>query len=262
MKRTFLILIALLTLCFAMAAPVSAASGDFVTDSAGILTDQQRQELNSKAADISAKYECDVRIYVAKDMGTSGAYEYAKNVYRDNGFGYGPDKSGVLFMLSMKERDYSLIAFGFGNTAFTDHGKDVMLDNFILPKLKDDKFYDAFLAYLNKAEEFLGMARAGTPFDLNTDPAVQARSKAGLIVVNIIIPIVVALIVCLIFRSQMKTARRQRAAASYIPEGGFVLTKSNDTYLHSTEVRKAVEDKSSGGTTTDSSGFSGRSGKF
>jgi len=262
MKRTFLILIALLMLCFAMAAPVSAASGDFVTDGAGILTDQQRQELNSKAADITKKYECDVRIYIVKDMGTTDAYEYAKTVYRDNKFGYGSEQSGLLLMLSMKDRDYALIAYGFGNTAFTDHGKDVMLNNFILPKLKDDKYYDAFLAYLNKAEEYLGMARAGTPFDLNTDPDVQARNKGALIAVNIIIPIVVALIVCLIFRSQMKTARRQRAAASYIPQGGFVLTNSNDTYLHSTEVRKTIEDKSSGGTTTDSSGFSGSSGKF
>ena len=264
MKRTFLILIALLTLCLAMAAPASAVSSDYVIDGAGLLTNQERQELNGLAAEISSLYKCDVRIYIVDDMGTDDAYNYAKMVYRENQFGYGAEQSGILLVMSMKERDYALIAFGYGNTALTDHGRDVILEKHVLPLLKNNDYYNAFLTFLNKMEQFLGMARAGTPFDYNTDEEYQAQKAASAhsakIAWNIIIPILVALIVCLVFRAQMKTARKQRAAANYIPEGGFVLTKSSDVYTHSTETRTKIEQK--GGTSTDSSGFSGSSGKF
>jgi len=261
MKRTFLILIALIALCLTMAAPACAASGDFVVDGGLVLTDQQSQELSALAREITEKYQCDVRIYVVDDMGTDDAYAYAKMVYRENQFGYGSDDSGLLLVLSLADRDYALIAFGFGNTAFTDHGKNVLLDKYVLPLLKENKYYEAFLAYFDKASEFLAMARAGTPFDVDTDAGAANAARGAKIAFNIIIPVVVALIVCLVFRSRMKTAKKQRAAASYIPEGGFVLTGSNDTYLYSTETRTAISEKS-GGTSVDSGGFSGSSGKF
>jgi len=264
MKRTFLILIALIALCLTMAAPVSAASNDLVTDGAGLLTNAELRELNDRALDITQKFECEVSIFIVEDMRTGDAYEFAKQVYRNNEFGYGPEQSGLMLMLSMADRDYALIAYGFGNVAFTDHGKDVMLDGYILPLLAKNNYYEAFLAYFDKAAEFLAMARAGTPFDYNTDEEYQANAAASLaatkVVFNIIIPVVAALIVCLVFLRQMKTARKQRSAANYVPEGGFVITGSSDTYLYSTEIRTTIEEK--GGTSTDSSGFSGRSGKF
>jgi len=282
MKKKFLILFALLSLCLAFAAPVSAAEAEPISaditdnmfhedfkiwDDAELLTEGQWRELNAMAVDITNKYQCDVRIVTLKDMGTNDAYEFAKDVYRKNGFGYGAEQSGILLMLSMLDRDYALVAYGFGNVAFTDHGKAVMLDDHILPALKNDEYYKAFLAYLNKSAAYLDMARNGTPFDVDTDEDYlnrQARgSFATKLALNTIIPVVVALIVCLVFRSQMKTARKQRAAANYVPEGGFVLTGSSDTYLYSTEVVTQRSDSSSGGgTTVDSGGFSGSSGKF
>jgi len=282
MKKTLLAFIALLILCFAVAAPVHAADAEpvsvdvepisgvigefFVLDAYGVLSDSEWQKLNDKATAITAKYECEVRIFVTPDMGKSNdALEYAKDVFRSNGFGYGPDKSGIMLMLSMADRDYALIAHGYGNTALTDHGRDVILEKYILPPLKENKYNEAFTAYLDKTSEFLEMARAGTPFDVDTDEEYLAQQAAGnraaKIVFNILIPFLVALIVCLVFRAQMKTARKQRAAAKYIPEGGFVLTGSSDTFMYKTETRTTIESKSSGGTTT-SGGYSGSSGKF
>jgi len=302
MKKRFLIVFALLSLCFALTAPVSAdvapvdpdtiptdpgieaisadiepisediTDGMFtdeflIWDDAMLLTDSEWHELNYMAVDITARYQCEVRILTIENMSlypeySSDAYEFAKQVYRDYFFGYGEELSGIMLMLSTEDRDFALIAYGFGNVAFTDHGKSVMLNNYILPFLGDDKYYDAFLAYLNKSEEYLAMARAGTPFDIDTDGSAGGTFAARL-ALNIVIPVVVALIVCLVFRAQMKTARKQRAAANYVPEGGFVLTGSSDTYLYSTETRVTKSDSSSGGgTSVDSGGFSGSSGKY
>jgi len=61
----------------------------------------------------------------------------------------------------------------------------------------------------------------------------------------------------------MKTARIATTACNYIPPGGFQLTGSEDTFLYQTVTRTKVQSSSSsGGTSVDSKGFSGRSGKF
>jgi len=268
MKRTFLLLIALIALCLAMAAPVSAAGNALVVDNAGLLADDAVVELNSKASTISEKYECDVIVYIEEKMSGNDASEYAKQVYKNNGYGYGNEKSGVMLFLSMAGRDYAFVAFGYGNVAFTDYGKDVLIDDYVLPPLSDGDYYKGLNVYLEKAAQFLELARGGNPVDgvgAGSGGSGATGLTGGKLAVAVIIGLLIALIVCLVFRSQMKTARKQRAAANYIPAGGFVLTGSSDNYIRSTETRRTVRDDSSskgGGTTVDSGGFSGKSGKF
>jgi len=231
---------------------------------AGILSQEERNALQRRAEGISSKHRCDVIIFVIDDMtDNDGAYIWARHAFEEFDFGYGDEKSGIMLFLSMAERDYALIAYGYGNTAFTDYGKDVMLDNHILPLLRNNKYYDAFSAYLDKADEYLAMARNGTPFDRHTDPNATDTSFMIKLAATILIPLLIALIVCSVWKSQMKTAVPARTACNYIPAGGFQLTDQADTFLYQTVQRIKIErSSSSGGTTTDSRGFSGRSGKF
>jgi len=266
MKRTFLLLIALIALCLAMAAPVSAAGNALVVDRAGLLTGGEVAELNSKAEIISEKYKCEVIVYIDEKMSGNSVEQSAKDIYKDHDYGYGGEKSGVMFFLSMAERDCTLIAYGYGNTAFTDYGKDVILDDFILPHLSDGNYYKACNAYIEKAAQFLQLAEDGKPFDIGRADSSGSGAKSltgGELAFAIIIGLVIALVVCMVFRSQMKTAKKQRAAANYIPEGGFVLTGKSDNYIRSTESRRIIQDNSSsGGTTTGRDGFSSSSRKF
>lgn len=266
MKRAIILLAAMLSLCLLMAAPAFAAASDLVSDGAGVLTESECRELNDLALDIAGKYKCEVVVYVVKDMGGGEAFDNAMKAYKDNGYGYGEGRDGMMFFLSEADRDYSLISFGYGSEALTEHGKDVMLDNYVLPLLKNDNYYEAFLTYLNKSAEYLELAAAGAPFDTDTDEdylqsQASARAAGNLFVV-FVIPVLVALIVCLVFRRQMKTAKAQRAAQHYIPSGGFVLTGSSDTYMYSTESRTTINDDSDNSGHSSSGGFSGRSGKY
>ena len=262
----------ILVISFAASVPAVAAADDadaaadwvLVEDHALILTDDEWEALLDRAEAITEKYKCDVAIVTIDEMtDDDGAYVWAKYIFDEFGYGYGTDRSGVLFFLSVKERDYSLIAHGYGNTAFTDYGKDVMLDDHILPLLKENKYRDAFSAYLDKAEEFLKLARSGEPFDRGTDPANAGTAILIKLAVVILIPALIAWVICQMWKSQMKTAVPARAAANYIPPGGFNLTGQADMFLYRTQTREKVQtSSSSGGTTTDSSGFSGRSGKY
>ena len=264
MKKLFIAILLAFLLTALLTTVVAAADIDLVTDITGTLTDTQIERLNQRADRISEKFMCDVAIVVIDRMtDNDGAFEWAMHIYDEFNFGYGRERSGVLLFLSLAERDYYLIAFGYGNTAFTDYGKDVMLDKYILPLLGNNKYYDAFTAYLDKAEEFLEMARDGTPFDRNTDPDAQLTDILIKVAVVIFVPLIIAFFICSAWKSQMKSARVATTACNYIPPGGFRLTGSVDTFLYQTKTRVKIQSSSSsGGTSTNSRGFSGRGGKF
>ncbi len=275
----------LLVLAFALPLPTLAAELDAVTDAAGLLTDAERGELNDRAEELAAQYQCAVYIVTLEDMedmGGSDAYDLATAVYTEYDLGYGEEKSGLLLLLSMAERDYALIAYGYGNTAFTDYGKDVLLDEEVLPLLGEDAYYEGFSAYLDTAGEYLSMARDGKPFDVENAPGynetdgsygVTARPRydEGEFAVRlgavILLPLLLAGGICLYWKRQMNTAVSARTADRYIPSDGFHLTGQQDTFLYRTETRRRIENHSSGGghaggTSMRSGGFSGRSGKF
>jgi len=264
MKKLSITLLLVFSLSLVSVFVASAADVSLVTDITGILTDNQREQLNTRAETISEQYRCDVAIMIIDEIpDNDSAYNWARSLYEYYNFGYGSERSGILLFLSLAERDYALVAFGYGHTAFTDYGKDVMLDRHILPLLGNDKYYEALSVYLDKAEEFLAMARDGTPFERGTDPNREGMSLLLKLAIIIIVPLVIAFALCSMWGGQMKTARVAKTACNYIPQGGFQLTGQLDMFLYRTTTRTKIESSSSsGGTSVDSRGFSGRSGKF
>ncbi len=66
------------------------------------------------------------------------------------------------------------------------------------------------------------------------------------ILVTALVPLLMAGLTCLLLRMQLKTARKQRAAASYMPQGGFQITWRNDRFLRREERREAIQRKDAG----------------
>jgi len=270
MIRNIAILLLFTALAF-IAAPVafaeeSSSEISFIHDEAALLADNQRIALEKHAWEISEKYPCEVRVITVNDMRDYGSYnieEFSINMYNRFQLGYGEDRSCLLLVLSMAERDYDLRAWGYAKTAFTFYGIDKMLDSYILPLLREDDYYGAFAVYLDKAEEYLKMAEAGTPFDKGTDADALRKSFGIRLAVTILLPLLIALTICLVWKGQMKTARIAKTADRHIPQGGFRLAKKEDQFLYRTVTRRKIErESSSGGARIGGGGSSGRSGKF
>jgi len=258
MKRRIALFIIILSLTLVMLMPAQAAERGLVYDEVGVLTEDEYFELNELAQNITDRYECEVSILVIKDKGDDSIKEAAKYFYEKHGYGYGEDNDGLMLLLSMEDRDNVIIAYGYGNTAFTDYGKDALREEYLLPKLRKDQYYEGFLVYLEQTAEYLQMAEDGEPFDISSSGDSPWIKWA----IFIFTPLLVAGGVCFMFLSQMKTAVSQRAADSYIPGGGFNLTMQADQFLYRTETRTKIEKESSGGSSTDSDGYSSSSGKF
>jgi len=270
MKRMASILAIVFILGLAVV-PVAAGAAErlYIMDSAELLTAAQRDELEKRAAEITEKYECEARIVTVKSIGELIPMHASNAFYIENRFGYGPGRSCALLFLSMENRDFDLAVWGFGKTAFTEHGKDIILNRHILPLLKVDNFHGAFAAFLDKTEEYLALASAGTAFDARTDPEnilkdylTNLIARLGIV---LLLPLLIAAHICFRWVRKMRTTGLAQTALRYVPTHGFNLTGQQETFLYRSVSRVKIERGSGSGgsrSSSSSSGGSHRSGKF
>lgn len=271
MKRLIRILIPVF-LFLALFLPVFAAS-DYVRDEYGVLTQEEINLLNQKAARISQEQQCGVYVRVMKDReGEAYIEDYAEKIYIRENLGIGSEKNGILLILDMNERYYDIAAFGDrSNRAFTDFAKDIMEDDIVNIMSKGD-FYKAFDIFLDDAEYDLQREAMGEPVDVNhvhtyAEQKAQKR-RTAMAVAGTVSPIT-SLLICLGLRSRHKTKGIRYDAVDYIPKNGIKLNLIEDQFLYRREHRTPrIQSSSSGGggsgggTTINSSGFSHSSGRF
>ena len=261
------ILSLLLALCLVLSLGGAALASNritmpYVTDAAGLLTNEEIMALEAQAEQIAENYGCAPYILVVEDFqvyeDTTDIFEAGMNLYERWGLGHGPEKNGLLLILSMAERDYALVPYGsVTHRAFTDYGQNDLSDQF-LDNFRNDDWAGGFRDYLDGCAWLLEQAENGTPYDVNTAPK-------GFNPLIIVIPLVLALAVCLVLTAQMKTAKRKTEAGDYMVQGGAKMRVVQDIFTHRTVTRQVIQSENKGGgggTTINSRGFSGKSGKF
>ena len=260
----------LLICCLLLVLPVQASEPqlDHVTDEAGLLSDEQWQELEVMARSIAEEYDFgvyiitveDYRDYVEGDM-----HDACHTLYHTYSLGLGEDNDGLLLLLSMDDRDYRIYTYGeFGNYAFNQAGRERMVE-FFLDNLGENDWYGAFTDYLNWSEEYVAQAKAGTPYGEGHTAMDSEEIKEAIgirIGIIFLVPLVIAAIVILVLTAGMKSVAKATEATVYMV-GDLKLTANRDRYTHTTESRRKIEKSSSSGTSSRSSGGgSSTGGKF
>lgn len=269
-KRVFSIV---LLLCLFVGTPAWAFADNslpYVTDVVGIISESEKVQLERFAEKVSAEYGCGVYIVVVDDYrrysNSYDCFSAAENIYLQYNLGLGSEKNGVLLLLSMQDRDFGLAAYGSAaHYAFTDYGKELLIEAFI-PELGNNNWYGGLSTYLETSASFLESASQGNPVDV---PEVEL-SFGEAFISAFGISAAIALIVCLVFKAQMRSTGIRSDAAEYVDRSSFNLYAQQDIFLHRSVTRQVIPKSPppgsggghSGGTTIHSSGFSGRSGKF
>ena len=277
-RKNLIALCAALYMLVISCAPFAFAlddNDDYIFDEAGLLSNEDRGELESMAEQIAAEYDFGAYVIITPDYlvyGEDDIENCAAKFYQENNFGIGAARDGLLLLLSIGGRDYALYAYGYGNTAFTDSGKFSLADEFFLDDFRENDFYQGFADYLNGVESYLEQARAGQPVDDYGASGYRGDSGRQLTVWNILtftaLPCFISGLICFGMKSRMKTVRKASSAGSYIPPGGFRLRVRDDMFTHTTESRVKIQKEehhnghSGGGTTIRSDGGSSSSGKF
>ena len=264
-----------------------------VNDDADLLTDGQESALQAKIDSIIAAYNFDVVLHTTNSIGNKSIADYADDYFDYNGFGFGENRNGLLFMLNMNNgeegnRDYYTSTRGYGKYVFTDYAiydSDSAVNEAILPYLREGEWYNAFDKYLDVVEDFLLQASTGTPYDYETpyktydggidngDSMVEELydNRTGQYIKNeviaLIVAIVVAVVVVSVFKGQMKTNVKAAGAADYVVPGTLNIEQAHDHFTHASVAKtaKPKETSSSGSSShTSSSGAShgGGGGKF
>ena len=255
---------------------------DYVNDYAGILTADERDALNARAAQVSEAYGFPVYIVVVYDHTeyVNGNIEYfSEEVFHSYELGAGETEEGIILALSMKERDYDLYAHGdFGNIAFTDYGKEQLAASF-LDNFRANDWAGGFADYIDNCGVLLQRAKDGDPVDIwipDPTPEPQPREPEGLTpfkaLLSLLFPGLVSGAAVSGMAKQMKTANRQTRAENYIARGGVQLRVRQDQFynriVNRPIIRRAsTSDRPSGGhyggtTIGGSHGGSHHSGKF
>ena len=287
MKKILLIL-----LCLLLTLPVSV-SADLprVVDEAGLLSADEISNLESSADALALEYEMDVLILTVESLNGMHVMDFADQYYDSHGYGTGTEQSGIVFLLSISEREWAVRTIGEAKYAVSDYEIDDIIDT-VWNDLRSGNYYETFDVFLSCVEDEYYAYRndsyihntPGAP-DYDPYPGVitpdypgqSSSSGAGRVLsrlaVALLIGAVVAAIALFVMRSQMNTARAQSGARSYMTGGTYDLYRHQDIFLYSRTSRIKKQDpntsgggggRSGGGGMHHSSGGSrgGRSGKF
>ena len=250
MKRflTFLILSAVIC---SLAFQVSAAGTERVIDDAQLLSTDEEAALESLISEQSALLNLDIVILTVDSLDGRSPGNYADSYYDSNGYGFGSDGSGLLFLLAMEEREWYISTCGRAISLFPSSAIDDM-GSAILPWLSSGEYYIAFSLWL----EDLAAYQHTNPSDSNEG----SRTSSVNLPISALIGAVVAGIAVLIMRGTMNTARKQSGAGEYVRNGSYHLTLHQDIFLYS-HVSKTPKPKN---TSSSSGGRShgGGGGKF
>lgn len=280
MKNRNRIAAAFLTLVLSVSAAVffvpavmAEAADDIlrIADWAELLSESEEAELSDRLDEISERQKLDIVIVTLESLEGADIVAYADDFFDYNGYGFGEKKDGVIFLMSMEERDWCISTSGYGITAFTDAGQEYLSEKMV-PYLSDGAYAEAFQIFAGQCDDYITQARAGTPYDVDNIP-VEPFSPLGALLIAVVAGFVVSLIATGIMRLSLHSVFSQTAADSYMKKDSLRLTKNYDLFLYKNVTRterpketSTSTSGSSGGSTThiSSSGntHGGSKGKF
>jgi len=274
MKGKIFAIFVVLLLCLSMAAPAYAADapvsdGGFagaherLQDQAGILKEDEADEIQKLLDDDSINLKFDLAIVIVDSLEGSTAGKYADDWYDSCRYGYGSGRDGALLLVSVGDRDWAISTRGYGITAFTDAGI-AWLGEQLKTDLSDGNYPEAFRTFARTGTQFVTQAREGSPFSKSDFPAKPL--SAIWIIISAAIGFVTAMIIVGSMKRQLKTVRARSAAGSYIRQGSMQVTESRDLFLYQkidrTEKQKSNPSESSTHTSSSGTSHGGGGGNF
>ena len=222
---------------------------NYVFDLRGMLSDGEREELETRAEDIALRRSCGIYTLFVEDFTAYGygddPYTTLYQIYHAEGLGVGEDRNGVIIMLSMKERDYAMFVYGENaEKAFDKYGQKQLEDTF-LGYFGDNDWYNGVSSYLDTCDEYLTLAEEGNPVRKNPLP---------MYIIVVVASCAISGFICLMLKQRMQTVHKKAEANEYVADGGLQLTEQYDRYTHTTKTSRKISKDSDSGSSDHSGG--------
>lgn len=240
---------------------VPAAASDelpMVIDQAGLLSYEEIATIEDISKVFRNSYEMDIVILTVDSLSDHSAQYYADTFFDDNGYGYGNQRSGILFLLAMEEREWYISTSGEAIYALTDYSIQ-QLGEAAVYYLSSGNYYDGFIAYLTTLQTYLDAYHLGISNDGYKNHSVEYAYNIKL---SLFLGVIAATISIIVMRSSMNTKRMQRGASEYMKSGSYRLHTQQDLFLYSniSKTRREESKSSSGGSSCHRSSSGNRHG--
>ena len=252
-----------LTIFFALFVALAAfsfraeAAGAPVYDQAKLLSQSEIQKLAAEIQRIEKKHN--VRIGVVTQTSMQGRHiGQVANALLDQGYTGAPN-GGILLLVSVdpKKREYYMSTDNPMRAKITDEKGRKYIESEMVPKLKDNKYGEAFLKYTAAIETELDYyAKEGKPYD----PSAGFHPLAA--IAALIIGLLSGYGVRSGLISSMSNVTPAARASEYLVDDSFDLQESDDRFLFMNVTRTKKSKSSGGGISARDSSHGGGGGSF
>ena len=246
-------LVIIISSCLLTPLPVAATLDTSlkVYDGAGLFNAEQIATLSKTAQEISKQQQIDLVIVTVNSTEGKSAMAYADDFYDYNGFGYGPNASGLLLLIDMEERILWITTTGEAIDLFNDSAIDTVLDA-VYDSASSGNFYNAGRTFLSQADSHISSER------LAQLPLHKRFSVIERLLFSILIGFgVAALVMFVMVKRHRRSLALPPAAHTYLQDGREQFTKKEDVFINTRTSSVPIPSKTSGGGTSTHRGSSG-----
>ena len=219
-------------------------------DKAGLLKGNEPQQVLETLEVDSSNSDCNIVVITTNQgMQDSALRAYADNYYATNVENKSQTNFCVTLTLDISSRRVDVGTYNPGSKRnLNDAAKDEIRE-YVTSDLTNGNYVTAFTKFADKTAQIAGA--------IDED---GGRTKASFpwgkrILISLVIGIILAVIICLIIKSQLKSVAMKSNAADYVREGSLNITSQSDRFLYS-HVTKTAKPKNN----SSSSGGGGSSG--
>ena len=279
MNKRFTNLLFTLVVLFNLSSFSSASPVDYVDrsekvyDFAQKLSSQEESIIFQTITDMIARYRLDFAVVITNDNAGLGYADYADDFYDYNGFGYGPNDDGLLFLIDLDDGYLYMSTFAKAHRYyFNDAAIDHLIDEAYY-YATDGLYYKSILAFLEAAGTHIEWvdANPNKEFTSTKDYILIPAGIAGLVyrfnyahtyyhVEIFAFTALTSLCIFVVLYTWHKSSLSGSPSASIYAAGNYQVTRAVDRFLHSNTIATSKQSSSSGsGGTSSRTSSSGRS---
>ena len=219
-----------------------------IYDYANLITKDEEEVLYNKVQEFINKYDMDMAIVTINSNPKSSSMAYADDFYDYNNFGKGTNKTGLLFLIDMQNRNMWISTTGDAINIYTDSRINTILD-YTYDKISNEDYNGCAEQFIDKASYFANKGLTGGS-KVVTVPKMICNSLifAGLVTI---------VFICIGLATHRKP-KKKKEASTYITQP-LKLSNKLDTFLDKHVSKVKIETSSSSGGSSTHSGSSGTS---
>lgn len=233
-----------------------------IVDEAMLLSQDEKEKLISVIDEFRETYNMDVVIVTSNNLNGKSPKDYADDYYDYNGYGIDSEKSGLLLLIDMDDRNIYISTTGIAINYFTDERIDSIISD-ISKYLGNQEYFDGCNIFLTDIKYYIDK---GIPEGQYTYSEEENTTKIVFIALGV--ATIVSVVVCVLVVNSYKNSK-SISTVNYVDHNSISFTKKRDTFVNTFTTRTKIERNNNNGgggssTHTSSSGSThgGGGGKF